>query len=62
VFDAELHAAYKGLNNVRTMLDDSGHIFLCIDNSSAFEVFSNNPDRVEGAFKTTEVAKLLAGR
>jgi ribonuclease HI len=59
VFDAELHAAYEGLNNVQTMLDKPEHIFLCIDNSSAIEVLSNNPDRIEGAFKTTKVAKLL---
>jgi ribonuclease HI len=59
VFDAELHAAYKGLNNVRTMLYKPEHIFLCIDNSSAIEVLPNNPDRIEGAFKTTKVAKLL---
>jgi ribonuclease HI len=60
VFDAELHAAYEGLNNVQTMLDKPEHIFLCIDNSSAIEVLSNNPDRIEGTFRTTEVAKILA--
>jgi ribonuclease HI len=62
VFDAELHAAYEGLNSVQTMLDKPEHIFLCIDNSSAIEVLSNNPDRIEGAFKTTEVAKLLSNQ
>jgi hypothetical protein len=59
VFDPELHAAYEGLNNVRTMLYEPEHIFLCIDNSSVIEVLSNNPDRIEEAFKTTKVAKLL---
>jgi hypothetical protein len=58
-FDAELHAAYGGLNNAQTMLDKLEHIFLCIDNSSTIEVLSNNPGRIEGAFETTDVAKLL---
>jgi hypothetical protein len=44
VFDAESHAAYEGLNNVGTMLYKPEHIFLCIDNSSATEVLSNNPN------------------
>jgi ribonuclease HI len=59
MFDAESHVAYEGLNNVQTMSDKPEHILLCINNSSAIEVLSNNPDRIEGAFKTTEVAKLL---
>jgi ribonuclease HI len=58
VFDAELHAAYEGLD-VQTTLDKPEHIFLCIDNSSAIEVLSDNLDRIEGAFKATGVAKLL---
>jgi ribonuclease HI len=59
VFDAELHAAYEGLNNIRTILYKPEHIILCIDNSSAIKVLSNNPNQIEGAFKTTEVSKLL---
>jgi ribonuclease HI len=59
VFDAELDAGYGGLSHIQTMLDKPEHIFLCIDNSPAIEVLSNYPDRIKGAFKTTEVAKLL---
>jgi ribonuclease HI len=59
VFDPELHTAYEGLNKVQTMLYKPAHIFLYIDNSSAIEVLSINPDRIKGAFKTPEVAKLL---
>jgi ribonuclease HI len=59
VFDAELHAAYEGLNNIRTILYKPKHIYLYIDNTSAIEVLLNNPDRIEGAFETTEVVKLL---
>jgi ribonuclease HI len=56
VFDAELHATYEGLNNVRTL-------FFIIQNTFFYVLIiapqSNNSDQIEGAFKTTEVAKLL---
>jgi hypothetical protein len=54
VFDAELHAAYEGLQCIISRdICDPGYIYLCIDNRSAVDVLADNPNPIEGAFKTT---------
>jgi hypothetical protein len=60
VFDAELHTAYKGLQCIISRdICDPGYIYLCIDNSSAIDVLADNPNRIEGAFKTTDAWNTL---
>jgi hypothetical protein len=38
---------------------DPGYIYLYIDNSSAIDVLADNPNRIEGAFKTTDSGNTL---
>jgi hypothetical protein len=60
VFDAELHAAYEGLQCIISRdICDPGYIHLCIDNSSAIDVLADNPNQIEGAFKTTDAGNTL---
>jgi ribonuclease HI len=60
VFDAELHAVYEGLQCIIGRdICDPGSIYLCIDNSSAIDVLADNPNRIEGAFKTTDAGNTL---
>jgi hypothetical protein len=59
VFDAELHAAYKGLQCIISRDICEGYIYLCIGNSSAIDVLADNPNRIEGAFKTTDAGNTL---
>jgi ribonuclease HI len=60
VFDAELHAAYEGLQCIISRdICDPGCIYLCIDNSSAICVLADNPNRIEGAFKATDAGNTL---
>jgi ribonuclease HI len=61
VFDAELHAAYEGLQCIIDRdICDPGYIYLCIDNSSAIDVLADNPNRIEGAFKTINAGNTLS--
>jgi hypothetical protein len=59
-FDAELHAAYEGLQCIISRdICGPGCIYLCIDNSSEIDVLADNPNRIEGAFKTTDAGNTL---
>jgi hypothetical protein len=60
VFDTELYAAYEGLQYIISRdICEPGYIYLCIDNSSAIDVLADNPNRIEGAFKTTGAGNTL---
>jgi hypothetical protein len=53
VFDAELHAAYEGHQYIIS------RDRICVDNSSEIDVLADNPNRIEGAFKTTDAGNTL---
>jgi hypothetical protein len=57
VFDAELHEGLQCI--ISRDICDPGYIYLCIDNTSAIDVLADNPNRIEGAFKTTDAWNTL---
>jgi hypothetical protein len=51
---------YEGLRCIISIdICGPGYIYLCIDNSSAIDVLADNPNRIEGAFKTTDARNTL---
>jgi hypothetical protein len=59
VYEAELYAMEEALLNSLTTLNDTKHIYICIDNQAAIQALQHNKDNGEACCKAIYYAPIL---